>query len=54
MNSVSDFAILLPAAALSSLIIVAYVLGKERGETEERRKAAVRRAHRTRKEEMYR
>ena len=44
-----DFIMLFPALGLSSLIAIAYIYGREQGETRERKKNDVRRAHRARK-----
>lgn len=46
MTNLGDWALIFPAIAFSSLIVVAYLLGKQEGQHEERRKQAVRRAHR--------
>lgn len=44
--NLGDWALVFPAVAFSSLIAIAYVLGKQHGEDEERRKETVRRARR--------
>lgn len=48
-----DWAVVFPAMAFSSLILVAYLLGRREGEHEERRRQAVRRAHRLARENSW-
>lgn len=51
--NLGDWALVFPAIAFSCLIVVAYVLGKQRGEDEERRRQAVRRAHKALRDRAY-
>ena len=46
--NLGDWALVFPAIAFGSLLGIAYALGREHGEREERRKAAIRRAHKAR------
>lgn len=50
MTNLGDWVLVFPAIAFSCLIGIAYVLGKQHGEDEERRRETVRRAHRSRQQ----
>lgn len=51
--NLGDWALVFPAIAFSCLIGIAYVLGKQHGEDEERRRQAVRRAHKALRDRAY-